>query len=53
MKSVLRDRLANDFEMSQESIGHPKFHFSGSIRQAMILPDLLVDLIRKERYGTS
>ena len=53
MKSVLRDGLASHFEMSQESIGPPKFHFSGSIRQAINFPDLLVDLIRKERHVTS
>ena len=53
VKHVLKDRSANHFEMNQESIGPPNFPFSGSIRQAMSLPDLLVDAIKKERHSTS
>ncbi len=53
VKSVLRDRSANHFEMNQESIGPPKFPFSGSIRQAMSMADLVVKTIKKERHITS
>ena len=53
VKSILRDGLAKSFKMNQESIGPPKFHFSGSIRQAMSLLDLLIGTIKKERHDTS
>ena len=36
--------------MKKESIGHPKFYFSISVRQMMSSSDLLVDDIKKEMH---
>ena len=42
-KFILRDELGKHFELKQESIGHPKFYFGGSVRKATSSSGLVVE----------